>query len=191
MKSTLILLILPTLALACEQHPLKSIREMYRLEDLQRFQEERAVKCFMFNHAIYHDDLEIFTLFFTYGKSKRVAYEDIPLSQADRRGEEPIYFHPLHLAAQVGATNIANFCLENKSDVNNTTSSRMPEFNGNTPAHIATAYGNHEVLKMLLSGGGFILNSKNGLGKTVEDIAREKNDQVALNIIEDVKSKIK
>jgi hypothetical protein len=35
------------------------------------------------------------------------------------------------------------------------------------------------------------LNSKNGLGKTIEDIAREKNDQVALSIIEDVKSKIK
>lgn len=191
MTAALILLILPTLVLTCEQHPLQNIREMYTIEDLKRFQEERAVKCFMFNHAIYHDDLEIFTLFFTYGKSKRVAYEDVPLSQADRDGAEPVYFHPLHLAAQVGALKVTHFCLENKANVNTGTISQMPEFNKNTPAHIATAYGNHEVLKMLLSGGSFNLNSKNGVGKTIEDIAREKNDQVALGIIEDVKSKIK
>jgi hypothetical protein len=191
MKLSTLCLAIPVLAFGCQNTPLKNIREMYSLDDLKRFQEERAVKCFMFNHAIYHDDLEIFTLFFTYGKSKRVAYEDVPLSQADRDGAEPVYFHPLHLAAQVGALKVTHFCLENKANVNTGTISQMPEFNENTPAHIATAYGNHEVLKMLLSGGGFNLNSKNGVGKTIEDIAREKNDQVALGIIEDVKSKIK
>lgn len=190
MKLAAFIFVLPALAFGCQFTPLKNIRHMYSLEDLQRFHEERNVKGFMINHTIYHDDIEVFTLFFTYGKSKRITYQEPLLSQTDcPHGQEVVYFHPLHLAAQVGAVKITGFCLEHKADVNNATSSNATQFNCNTPAHIAVAFGKHEVLKMLLGHGGFDFNSKNGEGKTIEDIAREKNDSVALSIIHDLNNK--
>lgn len=174
--------------LGCEQHPLKSLREMYGLETLKQFQQERSVKFFMFNHAIAHDDLEALKILFT--QAKRVIYEDLRLSQARREGAEPVYFYPLHLAAQFGAMNIAKFCLENNADVNSLTQSNLPEFDKNTPAHIAVMFGKHEALTTLLSCGGINLNSKNGVGKTIEDLAREKSDQFALTIINKAKARL-
>lgn len=189
MKLAAFILALPVLALGCQQTPLQNLRKMYTLEQLEKFQEERNVKGFMLNQAIFYDDVEIFTLFFTYGKSKRIDYRDPLLSQANRQDAEPIYFNPLHLAAQVGALGITKFCLENKADVNSTTTSQVTDFDKNTPAHIALTYGKHEVLKMLLSRGDFNWNSKNRLGKTIEDIAREKTDGVALSIIHEAKAR--
>lgn len=194
MKLVYLILMAPALSIACEQHPLESLRKMYGLEILAEFQRIGSTKFFMFNHAIAHDDLEALKILYTQAintRSQKMVYEDFRLSQARREGGEPVWFHPLHLCAQFGAVKVAAFCLENGADINTLTESSAPEFDKNTPAHIATAYGKHEVLKMLLNRGDLNMASKNSLGKTIEDIARNKNDQVALSIIEDVKNKIK
>lgn len=194
MKLVYLILLASALSLACEQHPLESLREMYGLGTLAEFQRIGSTKFFMFNHAIAHDDLEALKILYTHAintRSQKMVYEDFRLSQARREGGEPVWFYPLHLCAQFGAVKVAAFCLENGADINKLTASNAPEFDKNTPAHIATAYGMHEVLKMILSRGDFNMASRNSLSKTVEDIARDKNDQVALSIIEDAKNKIK
>jgi Ankyrin repeats (many copies) len=186
MKLALIFLITPFLAFSCEQHPLKSLREMYGLELLKRFQQEGRTKLFMFNHAIAHNDLEALKILYTQAintKSQKVIYEDFQLSQARREGGEPIYFYPLHLAAQFGASEVAIFCLENGANVNNTTQSNLIQLTGNTPAHLALMYKKYDTLQLLLKQPGVKLDIKNAEGKTLEDIAREKNDETALAII--------
>ena len=74
------------------------------LNFLKGFKKKVQPKFFMINHAVAHDDLEALNIFFTQGN--RVIYEDCRLSQAVRTGPEPVYFYPLHLAAQFGALNV-------------------------------------------------------------------------------------
>lgn len=188
MKLASILLGFPLLTFGCQHTPLANLRDMYGLELLKKFQTNRSVTGFMYNHAIVHDDLEAFKIFFTYG-ARGVIYEDVRLSQADRNGAEPIYFYPLHLAAQYGAMNVTHFCLENKANVNEQTQSDLPQFDKNTPAHIAVMYSKHEALAALLSWGDFDLKSKNGMGKTVEELAIGKDDPASLAIINEAKLK--
>jgi ankyrin repeat protein len=186
MKLAFFTLTLSTLVLGCENTALKNLREMYTAQEIQQFLTGRAITETMLKQAIYHDDLEIYTLFFTYGKLDGMDYNSARLSQTNGQGAEPIYFLPLHLAAQVGATKITSFCLRNDADLNRTTVSKLAPFNENTPAHIAVSYGKYEVLKMLTAHKGFNLSSKNGVGKTIKDIAHDKGDQIALNIIKDL-----
>lgn len=188
MKSLLLLALCPVLILSCEQHPLKNLREIYSMEQIKKFKQDRSVKMSMYNHVIAHDDVELLKMFFSNGtQDVRVKYEDLLLSQADRAGAEPVYFHPLHLAAQFGAENIAAFCVEHGASVNSVTISNKPDFNNNTPAHIAALYGQTGIIMILCSTGhqstrGAFLDIRNGLNQTPEDIAREKQDPLALDL---------
>jgi hypothetical protein len=190
MKVALISLMLPIAILSCEQHPLENLRKAHTMEELKRFKKEGEVTMGMYNHVIAYDDVELLQLFFSQrsGRNTEIVYEDLQLSQADRRGAEPIYFYPLHLAAQFGARNVASFCIDNKADINSRTESKIAEYHNNTPAHIATLFGRHEILLLLLTSGprltrGAILDLKNGTNKTIEDIARDKGDEAAISMI--------
>ncbi len=194
MKSLLLLTLCPLVIASCEQRPLKRLQEMYTMEQLTQFKKERSVKMFMYNHIIAHDDLDLLKMFFTqpHGKESRVVYQDLLLSQADRQGQEPVYFHTLHLAAQFGAENIASFCVENGASTNCVTISNTPEFNNNTPAHIAAKYGQFGILAILAtsperSSRGAFVDIKNGLNHTPEDIAREKQNPVIINLLKQIR----
>lgn len=180
--------------MGCEQRPLteiKSLREMYGLEELLRLQKQGSTKLFMFNHAIAHDDVEALRILFSYGKNnERIDYKDLPLSQRDPQ-DNPIFFSQLHLAAQFGAEKVARFCLDYQTDINSTTTSRIPEYHQNTPAHIAVMYAKHEILRLLLVQHQARLDILNGDGKTIEALAQDKKDDVALSIINEAKNKTK
>ena len=77
----------------CEQRPLKSLQEMYGgLKGLEEMVELEGARMFMFNHAIATNDVAALMILYTEGKSiKVIKYEDIIISQADRRGAEPIF----------------------------------------------------------------------------------------------------
>ena len=184
MKLFQIFLLLPLTALSCEHSPLENLRKQHTLEELQRFKDEKEITMGMYNHAIAHNDVELLELFFSRrdGKNTKVVYEDLRLSQADRQGAEPIYFSPLHLAAQYGALDVVLFCLNHKADINSLTESRTAEYHHNTPAYIATLFGKKQVLIALLSQGAS-LDIKNGVGKTLTQLARDKDDKGALSII--------
>lgn len=189
MKLALVFLMLPIAILSCEQHPLENLRKAHTMEELKRFTEEGQITMGMFNHVIAHDDIELLKLFYSEscGNKTEIVYKDYFLTQADRRGAPPVSFKPIHLAAQFGAEKVAVFCLENGASVNCVTTSIIPEWNNNTPAHIAALYDQFGVLAILATANRHqsrlaFLDIKNGLNQTPEEIAREKKNPLIIDM---------
>ncbi|MCX5922920.1 MAG: ankyrin repeat domain-containing protein [Candidatus Dependentiae bacterium] len=70
-----------------------------------------------------------------------------------------------------------NACLANGEDINNVTPA------GYTPLMAATFWRNHQVMQLLIERGAS-LTLKNNMGETALDIAKNKNDRVALAMFE-------
>jgi len=186
MKFILFICLLSTSAilLSCESRPLSNLREMYEgLDKIKHLHELGSTKRFMYNHAIADDDVEVLSMYFTYGRWG-VTYEDLLLSQANRGRDEPVHFRPLHLAAQYGALRVMDFCMDHGADPNSRTHSEKPEYDQNTPVHIAVMSRQHKALEKLLSHRQILPFEKNRLGKTAEDIAAEKKDTKSLELLE-------
>jgi ankyrin repeat protein len=86
---------------------------------------------------------------------------------------------PLHVACKYGYEKIVQLLLENYANINMTTYKYM------TPLHIAVYYNQISVIKYLLQNNNSIDSEKvNNEGKTVFDLAKEKNNKEINELLE-------
>lgn len=119
--------------------------------------------------AAFHGEDKCFDLLISYGANPHIV---------DSTGANVVY-----KAAFLGNVNILKKAIEIKIDLD------RPVVNGVTPIMVASMSGHYEFVTMLLKSKGVNICHRDDYGRTVRDLAKQKNRQKILKILPDCKSK--
>ena len=134
---------------------------------------------------IEHDDVEVVKIL---AHEKLIEPEDL-FTQAclQYQDQAPIAVSALHLAAKAGAIKTIEYLLAEKFDAKAVTQCSQKEHDKQTPAHWALRSSRYNALEKLLPHTD--IEAKDGLDKTIEEIAKEGGDTTALFLIRAAKEK--